>query len=193
MEIEESQAGQEVVCSCGRSQKIPSMMKIRALPLVEEKPQEPKRETGNMRRAFFWIGVIVLVPSLIFFLWTVFLAKPLPRDVSRKRVHFSFGQTKLYQDSIPIPEFEHNILWMRDDIIDRMTPMELYFYFTYFQNGPNFSYNFQENYQALKDAWHIRMAAGGFFVFLGLLSLVGSFFMPKQDVIVTGWSGTEWN
>ena len=195
LEIEASQAGQEISCKCGLTQKVPTLMKIRELPLVEtpsSKPDLVKRETGQMRRAFFWLGAIVLVPSVIFLLWTVFLTKPLPKHVSLKQTDFTFGQMLLKQDSTPIPEYEHTILWMRDEYIDHMAPMELYFYFLYFKNGPNFSYNFQENYQALKDIWHIRMATGGFLIFLGLLSLVSSFFMPKRDVVVTGWSGTEW-
>ena len=151
-----------------------------------------KEETGNMRRAFFWIGIVVLVPSLLFLFWVVFLSKPLPRDVSKKRVYYTFGQTELFQDSTPIPEREHMILWIRNEDIDRMSPMELFFYFRNFEEGPNFSYNFQENYQSLKDAWHIRVVTGCVLVFLGLLSLISSFFMPKRDVVVTGWSGTEW-
>jgi hypothetical protein len=168
-------------------------MQLRKLDLAEDEAAPAKVQTGNMRRAFFWIGVIVLVPSLLFLLWAIFLSRPLPRDVSLKRVEFKFGQTQLFQDSTPIPEREHMILWMQDEVIDRMSPMELYFYFTNFSLGPNFSYNFQDNYQALKDGWHIRIAAGCMLAFLGLLGLASSFFMPKADAIVTGWSGTEWS
>ncbi len=190
--VEPSQAGQQVACSCGTTQKVPTLMQLRSLPLAEEPAPQKKIETGNMRRAFFWLGIFVFVPSLLFLLWAVFLSKPLPRDVWYKRVEFTFGQNKLFQDSTPIPERELLVLWIRDEEIDRMVPMELYFYFLNFQTGPNFSFNFQENYQALKDAWHIRMVAGGVLTLLGLLGLVSSCFMPKRDVVVTGWSGTEW-
>ncbi len=196
--VEASQAGQQVTCSCGTTQQVPALMQMRKLPVADE-PAANKEggtdttATGNMRRAFFWIGIVVLVPAALFLLWAVFLSRPLPRDVSLKRVEYSYGQMQLFQDSTPIPEREHMILWMHEDIIDRMTPMELYFYFLNFRLGPNFSYNFQDNYQALKDAWHIRMTAGCVLTFLGLLSLVSSCFMPKRDAVVTGWSGTEWS
>jgi hypothetical protein len=165
------------------------------LPVAEEKKadaaRQPKNETGKMRQVFFLLGTILFLPALLFFLWAL-LSYPLPRDVSRKQEFFRFGQTELYQNSTPIPDFEHNILWLRNEDFDRMSPIELYFHFKILERGPNFSYNFQENYQALRDAYSIRVTAGAVLVFLVLASFVASFFMPKRDVIVTGWSGSEW-
>ncbi|MDR1962331.1 MAG: hypothetical protein LBQ50_00960 [Planctomycetaceae bacterium] len=194
-EIEISQAGQQLTCSCGQTQQVPSLLKIRSLPVAEEKKadaaRQPKNETGKMRQVFFLLGTILFLPALLFFLWAL-LSYPLPRDVSRKQEFFRFGQTELYQNSTPIPDFEHNILWLRNEDFDRMSPIELYFHFKILERGPNFSYNFQENYQALRDAYSIRVTAGAVLVFLVLASFVASFFMPKRDVIVTGWSGSEW-
>ncbi|MDR1142183.1 MAG: hypothetical protein LBL62_10855 [Planctomycetaceae bacterium] len=196
-EIETSQAGQQVTCSCGQTQQVPSLLKIKKLPVAEEKKTDrselskPKNETGKMRQVFFLLGIVFFLPVAIFFLWTLF-SYPLPRDVSRKQEWFSFGQTELYQNSTPIPDFEHYILWIRNEDFDRMSPMELYFHFKNLERGPNFSYNFQENYQALQDAYHIRVATATVLLCLVLASFAASFFMPKRDVIVTGWSGSEW-
>jgi hypothetical protein len=170
------------------------LLKIKNLPVAEERKTEfskPKQETGKMRQVFFLLGVIFFLPAVIFFIWALF-SYPLPRDVSRKQEWFSYGPRWLYQNSTPIPDFEHTILWIQDEDFDRMSPMELYFHFKLFERGPNFSYNFQENYQALRDAYHIRVAASAGVLFLVLLSFTASFFMPKRDVIVTGWSGSEW-
>jgi hypothetical protein len=172
-------------------------LKIKSLPVAEEKPADhlelpkPKNETGKMRQVFFLLGVLFFPPVAIFFLWALF-SYPLPRDVSRKREWFRFGQTELYQNSTPVPDFEHTILWIRNEDFDRMSPMELYFHFKILERGPNFSYNFQENYQALKDAYHIRVALAIVLLCLVVTSFISSFFMPKRDVIVTGWSGSEW-
>ncbi|MDR0703942.1 MAG: hypothetical protein LBF88_03050 [Planctomycetaceae bacterium] len=197
-EIETVQAGQMITCTCGQTQQVPSLLKIRNLPVAEEKKTDhserskPKPETGKMRQVFFLLGVIFFLPAVIFFIWALF-SYPLPRDVSRKQEWFSYGSTKLlYQNSTPIPDFEHTILLIRNEDFDQMNPMELYFYFKILERGPNFSYNFQENYQALRDAYHIRVAAGAVVLFLVLMSFTASFFMPKRDVIVTGWSGSEW-
>jgi hypothetical protein len=186
-----------VTCSCGQTQRVPSLLKIKNLPVAEERKTDNaelsklKHETSKMRQVFFLLGVIFFLPAVIFFIWTL-LSYPLPRDVSRKQEWFSYGQTELYQNSNPIPDFEHTILWIRNEDFDRMGPMELYFHFKILERGPNFSYNFQENYQALRNAYHIRVAAGAVVLFLVLLSFTASFFMPKRDVIVTGWSGSEW-
>ncbi len=198
VEIEASQAGQQITCTaCGAAQQVPSLLQIKKLPMAEEAVHPAERpeklETGNMRRAFFWIGLVIFAPSLLFLLWAVFVSRPLPRDVWFKRVEFTFGQNKVTQDSTPISGQEHFMLWIRPEDIDLMSPIELYFHFLHFQAGPNFSFNFQENYQALKEAWYLRMATGGVLTFLGLLSLVSSFFMPRRNAVVTGWSGTEWS
>jgi hypothetical protein len=173
------------------------LLKIKKLPVVEEKKTDgskfpkQKTETGNMRRFFFLFGVIFFLPVVIFFLWALFLY-PLPRDVSLKREWFSYGQTELYQNTTPIPDYEHTVLWIQNEHFDRMSPMELYFHFKILERGPNFSYNFQENYQALQDAYYIRLTAATVLLFLVIISFISSFFMPKRDVIVTGWSGSEW-
>jgi hypothetical protein len=72
-----------------------------------------------------------------------------------------------------------------------MQPMELSMYYKTLKD-PMFGMNFQENWQDLKDRYFIRLTASGVALFLGLLSLISSFFMPKRNVIVAGWSGTEW-
>jgi hypothetical protein len=195
-EIETSQAGQIITCSCGQTQQIPSLLKIKNLPVAKEtddsKVSKLKKETGKMRRVFFLLGVIFFLPATIFFIWALF-SYPLPHDVFRKQEWFRYGQKVLYQNSTPIPDFEYDILRTQNEDFDQMRPMELYFHFKILEReGPNFSYNFQENYQALRDAYHIRVAAGVVVLFLVLLSFTASFFMPKRDTIVTGWSGSEW-
>jgi len=191
-EIEASQAGQFITCSCGQTRQIPTLSKIKELEPAPEKASEPVQETGHLRRALLYLGLIGLVPSLLFLFWAVF-SYPKPRDVSLKQVYFVYGQTKVYQDSTRLPDYEHQVLWIRNEDFDRMSPIELLFYFQMLEKGPNFSYNFQDNYQALKDAYTIRGAAASLCVFLSLLSIVASFFMPKKNVVVTGWSGTNWN
>jgi len=97
----------------------------------------------------------------------------------------------LYQDSSPIPSVERRILRMTDERIDHMMPMELYFYFQTLEE-PTFSYNFTENYEAVKDTYRIWVTVNVILFILALLSITASFFMPRQTVTVTGWSGSEW-
>lgn len=190
--IEVSQAGQTIRCSCGRERQVPTMLNIKELQVAPEEPKPTREETGVLRQAFFYFGLVLLVPSLIFLVWSL-KSYPQPRDVSRKKVDFVYGQTKVVQDSTPIPEFEHTVLWIPDAYFGMMSPIELFYYFKRLEGGPNFSYNFQENYQALKDAYAIRATCAAVLVAASLGCLVVSLFLPKRNVVVTGWSGTEWN
>lgn len=217
-EIETSQAGQMIKCfSCGTERKVPSLLKIKELKPAQTNEQA-KIETGNLRRAFFYLGILLSIPSAIFLLLVSYfllvpfypdltnpvinkriyqdviskLNYPHPRDVTGKKVFLSFGDKKLHQDSTPLPETERQILWLQKEHFDMMSPIELFYHFQTLGSGPNFSYNFQENYQSLKDAYYIRVTTGIVVFVLGLLFFIASFFMPKRNVEVIGWSGTDW-
>jgi hypothetical protein len=154
--------------------------------------KSPLAEDTPIRRTFFVLGVALLFPTFLLASY-LYEWKPHPRWVSTKRIYFSYGtyQRMLYQDSTPIAEAEHRILWMSEEEIDRMMPMDLYFYFRTLKE-PTFSYNFQDNYEAIKDTYRIWVTGNTILLMLAFLSIVASFFMPRQTVVVTGWSGSEW-
>ena len=192
VKIEAGQAGQTVTCSCGEKLLVPTMLQVKALPVAPEISRPQSEEAGMLGRTFFILGIVLLVPALCFALY-LFIYPPLPSDVLEKRKEFSFGTNKrmLIQDSTPIAWSEHLILQMTDEHVDHMMPMELFFYFRTLKE-PTFSYNFIDNYEAIKDTYRIRVTATAILFALAMLSLVASFFMPKQQVVVTGWSGSEW-
>ena len=161
-----------------------------ALTIRELVQSPPLAEDTALCRSFFVVGVALLFPT--FFLASYMYAwEPHPRHVSLKQDRFSFGSRVLHQNSTPIPREEHTILWMTDEEIDRMMPMDLYFYFLTLES-PTFSYNFQENYEAIKDTYRIWWTVIIIVCILAFLSIIASFFMPRQTVVVTGWSGSEW-
>jgi len=124
---------------------------------------------------------------------SLYLLPPDPRQAMSKRVFFSHGtiQRPLFQDSTPIPMEERAILRMTDDIIDQMMPMDLHFYFQTLEE-PTFSFNFRENYEAVWATYRIWLTVNIILFILAFSGIVVSFFMPRQNVVVTGWSGTEW-
>jgi hypothetical protein len=160
---------------------------------IRQWAKSPLTEDTALRRTFFVLGTALLFPAcpLATYLYEY---PPQPRYVSLKPVEFSFGTYKrlLYQNSTPIHPSEHTILWMQDEIIDYMFPMELYLYFQTLEN-PTFSYNFQDNYEALKDTHRIWITVDIILFIISIACVVVSFFMPKQTVVVTGWSGSEWS
>ena len=154
--------------------------------------KSPLTKDSTVRRTFFVLGVSLLFPA--FFLASyLYEWQPHPRHATLKPKYFSYGsnQKMLPQDSTPIPYSEIRILWMTDEAIDRMSPMELYFYFQTLEE-PTFSYNFQDNYEAVKDTYRIWVTGNTALFILAVLSIIASFFMPRQTAVVTGWSGSEW-
>ncbi|MDR1478549.1 MAG: hypothetical protein LBJ00_06370 [Planctomycetaceae bacterium] len=190
--IEVSQAGSEIKClECGAVRVVPTMLKIKQLDEVVEVAKKRKEETGVFRRGFFWFGLILLFPSVIALIY--FAGRyPHPREVSQKVVYLSYGEKMLVQDSTPIPQYEHAVLWTTDKDVDRMFPFDLFRYFEVLQLGSNFSYNFQMNYQELKYKYYTRVVIFSLLVLASVVCIVVSFFMPKRSVIVDGWSGSEW-
>jgi len=164
-----------------------------ASPVVVLRTWIRSDDTNILSRTFFILGIVLLFPSLVLavhlYAWT-----PDPLHTLYKRTHFSFGsyQRMLYQDSTQIPVSERTILSMTDERIDHMMPMNLYFYFKTLEE-PMFSANFLDNYGAVWDTYRIWITVNIILLILAFSSIAASFFMPKQTVIVTGWSGSEWH
>jgi hypothetical protein len=192
VEVEPGQAGQTVACVCGKSLLVPSMLQVKALLQAPEKPMSKRAESNALRRTFFVLGIVLLFSALLLAPY-LYMWKPEPRHATFKPKYYTYGTNKrmLYQDSTPFSRAEHTILWIRDEHIDRMMPMELYFYFRTLEE-PTFSYHFAENYEAVKDTYRIWVTVNVILFILALLSITVSFFIPRQTVVVTGWSGSEW-
>ena len=160
--------------------------------MIREAVGSPLSEDTILRRSFFVIGITLLFPSFCLAIF-LYLWKPEPFHAAIKPKMFSFGsyQRLLYQDSTPIPQEERVILGMTDAEIDLMMPMELYLYFLTLEE-PTFSYNFIDNYEAVKDTYRIWITVNIILFLLAVSSIVVSFCLPKQIVVVTGWSGNEW-
>jgi hypothetical protein len=190
--IEVLQAGSEVKCpDCGAVRVAPTMLKIKQLEMVTNVADKRREETGVIRHGFFWFGLILLFPSIVALIY--FAAHyPQPDKVLKKVVELYYGETKLYQNSTPIPQYERAILSITDEDIDQMLPFELFRYYEIFKLGSNFSYNFQMNYQELKYAYYTRVAIFSLLIVLSIASIVVSYFMPKRGVVVDGWTGSEW-
>ena len=159
---------------------------------VRERIRSPLAADTALRRTFFVLGIALLFPASLLAPY-LYAWKPHPMQVAYKEVYKSYGsyQRLLYQNSTPILLSEHTILRMRNEDIDHMFPMELFLHFQTLEH-PTFSYNFQDNYEAVKATYHIWVTVNVILFILAIASIIASFFMPKQTVAVTGWSGSEW-
>jgi len=192
--LEAAQAGQTVVCRCGKTQQAPTLLNMKKLPTAEENVLRESVSTSSVNlRFFFWfLGLTVLVPSLLFLFWVTTKTYPKPADVIQKQKQFTYVGATVSQDSTPLPSYEHDILNIHSENISYLPPFQTYLYFRTLKNGPVLSYNFQENYQMLKDAYQIRLSAAVICTALGLFSLVASLFMPRQTKVVGVRKGAEW-
>ena len=158
---------------------------------VRDLVKSPLAEDTTIRRTFFVLGIVLLFSACISAsYWREW--QPQPRYATLKRTMFVFGDKMLPQDTTPIPWAERRILWMSEEEIDRMEPTDLFRYFRTLENL-TFSYNFQVNYEAVKDTYRIWVTTTIILFILAFSSIVVSFFMPRQEVVVTGWSGSDWH
>ncbi|MDR1924992.1 MAG: hypothetical protein LBQ66_11530 [Planctomycetaceae bacterium] len=191
--IEVSQAGSEIKCpKCGNTRNAPTMIKIKQLEQVEQTEQR-REETGILRSCFLGSGVFLFVLFLVLSFYFAFFTYPQPADVLKKNEFFDYGDTRIYQNSTPLPLSERTVLLTKDELIDYMLPFDLFRFNEILKSGPNFSFNFQVNFQELKYAYYTRVAIVVILCLLGVVCIVISFFLPKRGVIVEGWSGSEWN
>ena len=162
-----------------------------SLPLALRTALRPD-DANIWSRSFFILGTALFFPAFLLAIY-LYLWTPNPVHTLFLRTQFSFGseQKILGQDSNPIPMDERTILWMTDEYIDRMTPMELHSFFLTLEK-PMFSHNFMEKYDAVWTTYYIWVTVNIVMFVLAFISIVVSFFMPKQNVVVTGWSGSEW-
>ena len=192
--LDVAQAGQIVACSCGQTQQAPSLLKMKVLSTVEENlPSVAATASTFNAQFFFWfLGLLVLIPSLLFLSWAI-STRPKPMDVLQKQVWFTYGDNKMvYQDSVQLATSDRDILSFPVEYIEQMSPFQVYLHFRKLRNGPVFSYNFQENYEMLKDAYRIRVSAAVICTALGLLCLAASVFTPRWTKAVGVRKGAEW-
>ena len=171
---------------------ISAALAIRDLVNVLSSDKSPLTEDSTLCRTFLTLGIALLFPACLLASY-LYAWKPEPLHVTLKDVYKSYGsnQRMIYQDSEPLDYNERVILSMTDQKIDRMAPMNLYFYFQTLET-PQFGLSFYENYDAVKDSHRIWITVNIILFILSILSMTASFFMPKQEVIVTGWSGSDW-
>ena len=168
-------------------------MKIKKLQVADKESSSDSGTTSAFNAQFFFLclGCIILIPSLTFLLWALW-THPIPQDVLKKRIRLTYGGNTVWQDSTPLTPQERRILLTRPEDIDFMPPFWVFEHFRILKSGPMLSYNFQENYGMLKDAYRIRVWTGAIGVALGVFCLVVSLFMPKRTKPVGVRKGAEW-
>ncbi|MDO4587802.1 MAG: hypothetical protein Q4C95_10965 [Planctomycetia bacterium] len=142
--IEVSQAGQTIRCECEKSIKIPSMLKIKKMPLWLDEDKETKTESttttkatlqkdpslignnkneaNNLRkqpvlkgnRLGVFIIGVVLFITSLFFFCCAFQRKPLPIDVFGKQTSFASGDNVIFRNSSPVSESDYKFFLYYD-------------------------------------------------------------------------------
>jgi len=202
--IETAQAGGNVLCDCGLSLKVPTMLQIKKLPLADGNQSQSPAATGaspvspakastkpQINLAMFLIGLVLTIAAVLYCAYTVLLTFPKPQDVLKKQVVYHFAGKVAAQDSTPIPMGEQYFFAIDDEIIDLLNPIDLIRYWELVKDGPAMSMNFRENYETFKDYYYLRCAGTGILVLIALSILISSFFLGRSVAVGTR-QGTEW-
>lgn len=129
--VEISQAGQSIQCECGKSIQIPSMLKMKKLPLwlnesqinSDKADQNPDQSDNNQnfvpsesnkeekvlsgsRLGIFIIGLSVVLLGGWFFLRTISW-KPHPLMVFTKQIMFANGDKYVHRNSTPVTQDDY--------------------------------------------------------------------------------------
>lgn len=71
--VENSQAGEQVSCQCGKKLNVPTLRKLRELPVVEDQPRQPTSSAWSPRKGVLsaaFIGAITTAAIGGYFYWT---------------------------------------------------------------------------------------------------------------------------
>ena len=191
--IEPQRAGQEVRCSsCGKIQKAPTMMQIKNLEVLGETSPRSGASMMSPRLIVAILGFLLFLPSLVFLLHTL-VNSPKPQDVTKKVAFKTYGNILQYQDGSPLDMEDRSVLLILPEHIDHLfSPIDAYHYLDTLGETPMFGYNFQENYQALKDAHLIRLTASSILLGLAVLLLLISPLLPGKPEMIDGPEGISW-
>lgn len=166
-------------------------MHLKKLPVVQE--SGPAKKAGVSPRAVVRaIGCVLTIPSLLLLLVFAFFTYPHPAQVTQKQVYKKFDGRFLPYNSTPITTGEWTVLRMQPEDFDYIRPIEAYFYLDTLGDNPMFGFNFQENYQNLKDAYVFRVGAASVLLGIGLFFLIVAFFLPPAPIMTDGPGGLGW-
>lgn len=210
--VETSQAGEDVTCSCGLTVRIPTMLKIKKLPLLEDEltdypnpshaddsperiapsPASTKAEASSrVHKPLLNLGLVLLVAFSLFTAYVAIFTYPKPRDVLKARVEYTFGNKTIYQNSTPIPYNEMAFLYYPEEAIDDFYPDEMMRYWRLVNTGPAMSLNFRENFQSLVYYYYLRCFGAAVLIGIALSLIVTSFFVGKPKTVAAR-KGTDW-
>ncbi len=205
--VETSQAGGEVRCDCGQVLKIPSLSNIKKLPLegvanlsdgqqqIGETAPGLKKNDGPRRKINYSLltaGLILTIVSGCALGYILLKTYPKAEDVLRKQTFFNHGDDKqIFRDSTPLSDEEIRIMQIKEEDIFFLPPIDSMMYWDMLKDGTMMSVNFQDNFQALVDAYHLRCIVGSILFAVSLGVLVSAFiFTSKKTVGIQ--RGVEW-
>jgi hypothetical protein len=236
--VEPRQAGQSLICACGKTLQVPTMLQIKRLPEWEDegagKPESaaqedvdqgaapegtahesmkkaPKQPRISPKRKGLFIAAGFVFVVAVFFIGRI-AHKPDPISVHFKRTVYRADGKDISRHStpttpedfyfyfIPDPTNETGIAYaddgyplvVNDDIIDR--GLSLFGAYTYFEyvKTPNFSDNFNENYEAILTRWKTALAIWGFIAFVALVVALLALFTKESTKQVGVARGEGW-
>ncbi|MDD3586589.1 MAG: hypothetical protein PHQ75_05360 [Thermoguttaceae bacterium] len=141
--VETCQAGREITCQCGKIISIPTLLKIKKLPLWSEaQSDEPAKQERDMsdtqgtatlsgasselreqkipvlagnRLGVFIVGIILTL-VFAFWFWSISSHKPIPLHVFYKQTLFANGDNVVRRNSSPVSESDYDFYLQNDPV-----------------------------------------------------------------------------
>ena len=220
--IEISQAGQTLPCECGETLRVPTMLKIKRLPIWSgdasadeaaasalepsaDSPTPPAAEvaaSSSKRWGLFAVAAVFTVVGAFFFCRNVLPVNPL--GVFYKRVEYASGDGKtVRRDSSPIDYRDYSFYFLDDPVnksvyyvddylIDNMSFYHSYHYLESVKKL-EMSDNFYENYDALKSRRVISLVMSGVATLCGFALALFALLAPEKRRNVGAARGDAWH
>ncbi len=194
--ITTTQAGRRIECDCGKSHQLPSMQEIRAL---EKRPESDPAEgqsatqknSPTARTVVLFTGMGVLLVGIVLSVVAAY-SYPEPKDILQQRTEFWYYGTSVSQNHKPLPQSEHRLLWLDQEDLDDLSPLDSTILWNDLNRGPSMSYSFQDRYYATKEGFRFRLLIAGLITGLGILLVIISRLLPRRQVQVGALSGQKW-
>ncbi|MDO5554303.1 MAG: hypothetical protein Q4G68_11125 [Planctomycetia bacterium] len=214
--VEISQAGADLPCSCGATVKVPSMLKLKKLPLWQEEESQPRVAepvvaagqtvrisplAGN-RLGILLVGVL-LTAACAFFLYRHVSRPPMLVQVFFKQTSFASGDTIVRRNSSPVTQEDYDFFLLRDpgtnqtyiindSVIDVMAPFVAYTYFDVLRNGLDLSDNFKDNFDDIRNLHRIATWAWTLGLCISVLVCAVPWLLPRRQRTVGAIRGAQW-
>lgn len=119
--VESSQAGQSILCSCGKSMEVPTMKGLRQLEQYVDTANEPKATSsfGGSAIGIALLGFVILGAGAGFMTWMHFTQRPILIDMDYMSPWDTWLMWQSLREGVQLPEFAESPYFQAKKVYDQ--------------------------------------------------------------------------